>query len=241
MSSPPDLPPRRFPLRALGAKTVFVLLFGAIWFGVGSTITAAFTAGGGGVWNDVILDRRGLTVNATPIAIERTSSTVNHARVYRIVCSFVDARGVPRTAGGGTTDSALLARAQQHEPISIDYDPYDTSRARLTGGGASFFGWFVLFPFAFALIGGITLASGVRGALRTRGIYVHGQAAEAEVTRISPTNMRVNGRLVMRVEYTFDALTGRASGSTTALSPPKVGDRMWILYRASAPADNVAA
>jgi hypothetical protein len=240
-ASPPDLPPRRFPLRALGSGTAFVLLFGGIWFAVGAIITTAFTAGGGGVWNDFILDRRGVTVDAAPIAVEPTNSSVNGRRVFRIVASCLDRQGVSRTAGGGTTDPWLLAQAQQRRPMSIDYDPEDPGRARLTGGSASFFGWFVLFPLGFAVIGAALLANGARRGLRTRAIYVHGQAAEAEVTRISPTNMRMNGRRLMRVDYTFDALTGRAAGHTTSTAPPAVGHRMWIIYRSSVPADNVPA
>ena len=96
-------------------------------------------------------------------------------------------------------------------------------------------------PVAFAIGGLLVLRAGVARVLRTRAIYIHGTPALARVTGISSSNMRVNRRPVQRVEYEFDAVVGRASGTTTALDPPAVGSRIWVIYRSSEPKQSVAA
>ena len=53
--------------------------------------------------------------------------------------------------------------------------------------------------------------------------------------------MRVNGRPVMRVEYLFDALTGRMTGQGSSFSPPPIGATIWVLHDPSAPQQSVIA
>lgn len=237
----PPPPPRPFPLRALDAGAAFLLLFGGIWTVVGVAITIGFTIGGGPVWNDLILDRRGVRVEAMPTAIEPTGAHVNGRQVYRVSFSFLDGAGQPHDTDAETTDRALRARAERRERLSIDYDPRQPVLARLTGGSASFFGWFVLFPLAFAVAGLLILRAALARVWRTRALYVHGQAALARVTDVSPTSMRVNRRPVMRVAYEFETIMGKSTGSTTSLNPPALGARLWIFYRPSSPAESVAA
>jgi hypothetical protein len=74
-----------------------------------------------------------------------------------------------------------------------------------------------------------------------RDIYVHGQAVQATVTAVAMTSMRVNGRRVMRVDYSFDTITGPESGRTSTRRPPPVGAPIWILYDVSDPTRSVAA
>jgi hypothetical protein len=77
---------------------------------------------------------------------------------------------------------------------------------------------------------------------KVRAIYVHGEPVRAEVVSVSPTNMRVNGRRIMRVEYVFDCAAARVPGTTTGVFPaPLVGATIWILYDPADPARNVAA
>lgn len=238
---PPPPAPRPFHWRALDASTVFLLLFGGIWAFVGVTITVVFTVAGGPLWNDVILSRRGKTAQAMPTSVDRTGASVNGRPVFRISYDFFDEGGQPREATADTSDPAVLARAERRERLSVDYDPLSPSRSRLAGGSASLFGWFTLMPVAFAIVGLLVLRAGVARVLRTRAIYIHGTPALARVTGISSSNMRVNRRPVQRVEYEFDAVVGRASGTTTALDPPAVGSRIWVIYRSSEPKQSVAA
>jgi hypothetical protein len=237
----PPPAPRAFHLAALDTSTRFLLLFGAIWTFVGGAITAGFTAGGGPLWNDLILDGRGKRAEAMPTSIDPTGASVNGRRVFRIAFAFFDEAGQPREASADSADRGVLERAARRERLSIDYDPQSPALSRLTGGSASFFGWFVLFPLAFAVVGLAVLRAGFLRVLRTRSLVIRGTAALARVTAVAPTNMRINRRPIMRVEYEFDAVVTRATGSTTSLAPPPVGARLWVLYRPSDPKENVAA
>lgn len=237
----PGTPPRPFRLRAAGAGATFLLMFGGIWMLVGTVITIAFTIGGGPVWNDLVLDRRGLAADATPTALEPTGSRINGRAVVRIVYTFTDKDGVARSGSSGTTNDVLLASASQRERLPIEYDPQAPQLSRVVGERASFFGWFILMPLGFAVVGAIVASRGVRRLLRVRQTYVHGHAILADVTSVVPTSMRVNRRRVMRVEYSFKVITGRVTGQTTSLDAPAVGARIWVLYSPSHPEQNVAA
>jgi hypothetical protein len=237
----PPPPPRRFRLGALDSSTVFLLLFGGIWAFVGLTISVVFTVGGGPFWNDLTLDQRGTRVMATPVGVSPTGSRVNGRQVFRIEYEFADAAGARRSGSGGTTDGWWIARAEQRQPLEVEYDPTRPALSRLRGQKASFFGLFVLFPFAFFVVGAVIVLNGARRAVHRRALFVKGQAALATVTAVVTTSMRVNGQRLMRVDYAFDTPIGRATGNTTSRNPPSVGSQLWILHDPQDPNDNVAA
>jgi hypothetical protein len=240
----PEMPPpapRPFRFRAVGAAALFLLLFGGIWMTVGGAISVVFTVVGGPFWDDLLLDRRGVTAKAAAGLIEPTSARINRRRVHRVHYTFTDAGGVERAGSGITTDPDRVARLWGPFDLPIDYDPRAPERSRLTGESASLFGLFVLFPFAFAAVGAIVFAQGLRRLRTVRAIYVHGQPARAEVTAVAPTAMWRNRRRVMRVDYAFDTVTGRATGRATSVDPPPVGGTLWVLHLPSDPKRNVAA
>jgi hypothetical protein len=243
MPAPPAPPPapRAFRLGAVDSSAVFLLFFGGIWAFVGLMISVVFTVAGGPVWNDVALDRRGVVARAKPTGIRATSSQVNHRTVYEISYQFTDAEGLPRAGRSGTTDLLAITHADQGQPFDVEYDPQRPELTRLRGGRASFFGFFVLFPLAFFVVGAAVLVSGARRAVRARRLYVHGVAALATVTSVAPTSMRVNQRPVMRVDFAFDAITGRVAGHTTTREPPPVGSQLWVLHDPDDPKRSVAA
>jgi hypothetical protein len=109
----------------------------------------------------------------------------------------------------------------------------------LVGGPA--IGLLILLPLGFAVLGGLLFALGGRRAVRLRAIYVHGEAALANVTGMATSAMRVNGRQVMRVEYAFDTPSGRTEGQTTLRAPPPLGAPLWVLYDGEDPNRNVVA
>jgi Protein of unknown function (DUF3592) len=238
---PPAPAPRRFRLAAVDSSTTFLLLFGGIWAFVGLTISVVFTAVGGPFWHDLTLDRRGLRAVATPTAVAPTSSRVNGRQVFSIEYSFADQTGASRSGACGTTDPASLARAEERQPLEIEYDPTRPALSRLRGQSASFFGLFVLFPLAFFVVGAVVVSAGIRRALRLRALYIGGHAALATVTGVVPTSMRVNYQRLMRVEYAFDTPIGRATGHTTSRLPPPVGSELWVLHDPQDPKKNVAA
>jgi hypothetical protein len=216
-------------------------MFGGIWAFVGLTISIAFTAAGGPFWADFALDRRGVAAVAAPTGIGPTSGHANGRTIFHIDYQFVDAAGARRSGSCRTTDPGWIARAEQHEPLEIEYDPGRPALSRLRGQKASFFGLFVLFPFGFFVVGAAVMAAGGRRARRVRAIYVRGQAALATVTAVAATSLRVNNRRLIRVDYAFDTPIGRTIGQTTSRNPPPVGGQLWILHDPEDPKRNVGA
>jgi hypothetical protein len=242
MSTPmPPPAPRPFPLRAASMLSKFLLLFGGIWLGVGVLLAGIFTATGGPVWDDWILDARGVEATAEAQAVEPTHSRINGRYVQEIHFHFVDRAGVAHEQSGGTIDRELVDRATKHEPLAVIYDPQAPARVRLRGERASFFGPFVFLPLGFAVIGGLVFGAGLLTVLRVRDIYMNGTPVEATITGVERTAMRVNRRPVMRATYTFKAMSGDVSGALTSVNPPAVGDRVWILHVPAEPEKNVAA
>jgi len=208
---------------------------------IGCIMSVAFSLTGGPYWNDLILDRSGVTTEAVPTAVEPTGIRVNNRRVFRVHYTFADTAGTTRAGSAGTTSGGVVSQARHHTPLEIEYDPRSPERSRLRGESASAIGPFVLIPVCFGAIGIALFAFGLRRALRQRRVYVHGQPALATVTATTKTSMRINGQRVMRIEYAFDTIMGPASGRTTSRNPPEVGARIWVLHDESNPQRNVAA
>ena len=236
----PPLAPRPFRVRTLDATTCFLLLFGGIWAFVDAAVVIGLSLAGGPYWNDLILDRRGVVGQGALTSVERTNTRVNGHALYRVAYTFADRAGTVR-ATSSLTERHGLTGAPPSTPLAIEYDPERPMRARLEGERASMIGGFILIPIGLALAGGVLFGLGLRRAGRTRQIYRHGQSAQATVTAISGTAMRVNGRRVMRVAYVFDTIMGRTEGQTTSRDPPPVGAPIWVIYDGSDPKRSVEA
>jgi len=236
----PALAPRPFRIRAIDAVSVFLLLFGGIWAVVDVPVVIGLSVVGGPFWNDLILDRRGVAVVATIDSVQRTQTRVNGRYVNRVACTFSDAAGTTHSTSALTTDFAVIG-ARPTTPILIEYDPQSPGRARLQGERASMLGALIFIPFGMGLVGVVLFALGLRRVRALRDIYVHGQAVQATVTAVATTLMRVNGQRVMRVDYSFETITGLARGRTSTRRPPPVGAPIWVLYDPSDPKRSVAA
>ena len=154
--SPPA--PRPLSARAVGATARSLLLFGAILTFVGGSMTVIFTVTGGAFWDDILLDRRGVTVPATTGMTEPTDFYVNDQQVHLVHYTFTDANGVARAGSGRTLDPAGF---YGRSGVQIDYDPRSPGRSRLHGGAASAAGFFILLPFSALATGTIVLSIGV--------------------------------------------------------------------------------
>ena len=227
----PAPPPRPLRLGAIPPMSGFLLLFGGIWLLVGTILTTVFTLVGGPFWQDLVLDQRGVEAQALPGAVEGTNATSNGEAVQRIRYSFTDRDGATQQGDTGTTDSVLVQRAMSGQPLTVVYDPGAPALSRIAGEKKSFFGLLILLPLGFAGVGAIIFGLGLRSALRARRLYVHGEAVRAEVTGSRPSNMRVNGRRLMIVEYRFMTRTGAVNGSATHSSEPQeIGSELWVLH-----------
>jgi hypothetical protein len=230
------------PLAAAGAKALFVLLFGGISAFVGALLTVVFTVVGGPIWDDWILDERGIAADAQAVGVRGTASTRGRwERIHMVRFRFVDLGGVPREAEGPTTDQALIQRARIQDEVAIEYDPRaPAERARLAGESASRFNDGILVSVGFLGVGLVLLSLGWAGVRRSRALYRDGEAIEARVVSVTRTTMRINRQRVMRVEYTFDGPRGAEHGTARTTKPPAVGTTIWVIYDRQRPERNIA-
>lgn len=209
----------------------FGLLFGGGFLFIPLFVSVVLFAVMKPPWDDWILDRRGKQALATPYAVVGTGSSVNDEDVMAIRVTFVDARGAQHNASVETASGPLIARGNQRQPISIEYDPLRPSRVRLLGGAASEAGVVMLLPLAMALLLGAPFFSlGGLWALRARSVYRHGIAVLATVTRHEATASSQNDETVMRMIYTYETARGRAESGWKTVHPAPVGARIWVLH-----------
>lgn len=161
MNYPPPYAPLPPPVPSRLSQVLFAI--GLSFVLTGTIISVVFTLVGGPVWDDWILDSRGVAVLSLPSRIDATSSRVNKARVYEATVTFPD-RGTLRQV---SVRSHKINPGQVGQPLPIEYDPESYTRCRLQGGQSSFFGNFVLIPFSLALLGGVFALGSV--AARRRG------------------------------------------------------------------------
>ncbi len=206
------------------------MIFGGIWLVVGSVLGAGFATADKPFWDDLILDQRGATADALVLRVERTGVSVNEHPVAEVVLRYEQhdaAWYTTRPPGEGET-------------VRVEYDPQNPQRVRREGESASVMGFFLLLPFGFALTGAVLFGLGVVQTLRTRAIYVNGDAARGTVTGVAPTNMHLNNQRVYKVTYTFNTMTrGSAQGSFRTVRPPNPESSLWVLYQTDTPVRNV--
>ncbi len=239
--APPPPAPRPVPSGAVSWNHRFMVLFGGIWALVGVVVTVAFTAGGGPVWNDWILDSRGARADAHPFEVHATNNRVNRRYVNQIQFHFTDGAGQPRTGHTDTTDPALIASARKGTAMAVEYDPQDPERVRLAGGSASMFGALGLLPALFAVVGGFLLFRGLSGARRARATYRDGMAVTARVIAIESTSSSQNRQRVLRMVYEFMGPGGAVRGSWKTLTPAAQGATIWVLHDPARPERSVPA
>jgi Protein of unknown function (DUF3592) len=240
MARPPPAP-RPVPNRARGWNATFLSLFGGIWGGVGLVLAVVFTVAGGPVWNDWILDSRGVRADARPFDVQATSTRRNRSTVYEIDFRFADLAGRDFTGSAGTTNPSVIASARKGSHLPIEYDPVDPTRSRLVGESASVFGAFVFLPLGFFVIGAGIFVAGLVSARRSRAIYRDGEVAEARVVAVEQTASTQNRVQLLRVRYELQTPAGPAVGAWKTLTPPKVGETIWVIYDPARPERNVPA
>jgi hypothetical protein len=239
--APPPPAPRPVPPGAVSWNDRFMLLFGGIWGLVGTVITVVFTLTGGPVWNDWILDSRGVRADAKPFEVHATNNRVNRRYVNEIRFRFTDPDGQEHTGHTGTTDPALIASARKGTTMAVEYDPRDPERVRLLGGSASFFGYFALMPLGFAAVGGFLFLRGLLAARRTRATYRDGTAVTARVIAVETTASSQNRQRVMRMVYELTGPTGTVTGAWKTMTPAAQGATIWVIYDPAQPERSVPA
>jgi hypothetical protein len=216
------------------------MILGGVFALNGVLLTVIFTVIGGPFWLDSRLDERGVQAQAMPTRVERTGSRVNNEQVYEIYYTYTAADGSQQTRSARSRNQTTLAAAQAKTPLTIEYDPQNPDVSRIHGERASVFGWFVLIPVVSALIGLAVLLNALPQLRRIRRIYITGTPTKAKVIAVKNSAAKINGRVVMRVDYEFQSAFGPIKGTSGSTSNPEVGSEIWIVYDPVEPGANVA-
>jgi hypothetical protein len=243
----PPPPPRRIEKNIVDWNTGFALTWGAGYGGIPAVVMVGMMIAFGPPWNDWILDHRGLPVVATPYQVEPTGVSINDESLLRVRVRFVDRKGKTRTTALATVDEGLLEAARKQQPIPIEYDPEDPSRARPRGGATSMLSqtgliWVVpMLLLVFVIPGLSSFFWGLRRWFRLRRIYRHGAAALATVVSHEETSSSQNYENLYLAHYEFFVSSRRHLGQIKALHPPPVGAQLWIIHDPERPDFNLAA
>lgn len=240
---PPSPPPRKVPYRALSWNTTFAIPFGSSFFFGGLIFFIAFYFTDRPIWDDWILDHRGLRTLAQPVAVNDTDSSMDELPVYEIELAFLDAQGRPRRATTYVNDPEIIRQSQRRLHVWLEYDPARPSRCRIEGQPASVVGWLVLLPVSSVLMGLIALIPAAVSTRRTFVLYKWGRATQAKVIRVKTTPSTQGDEeedRVMLAEYAFHHGKKRFEGSLKQTGPPQVGATIWIIYNPDEPEHNVA-
>jgi hypothetical protein len=223
----------------------FLLLFGGIWLLVGVPFTIAgtfiFTTEREFARSAVVARGIVLSKNVSRSRDSDGSTSTSYSVRYRFT-----PRGGRTMEGESSVDRDVWNALVEREPVEIAYLPDDPSNNRVRGESkmlvASIFGGL---GSLFTIAGGVIFWIGVRGALRGRRIRDSGMTAEAVVTGVQMTNVRVNRRQQARVVYEFRDDGG---GTRTGRGPYmpvdeagrwKTGDHITIKYDRDRPQHSI--
>ena len=159
--------------------------------------------------------------------------------VEELLVQVGEQRGIPPGA-------SVTVRSDPREPVEIAYLPRDPSNNRVRGESKMLLAWiFGGLGSLFAIAGGVIFGIGVRGSLRGRRIRETGMTAEAVITRVKMTNVRINRRRQARVVYEFRDDRGEKRTGKGPYMPLdeaerwKSGDRITIKYDRDRPQRSV--
>ncbi len=214
----------------------FLLLFGGIWLlvGVPFAIVGVFV-----YRTERAFERDGQVARGIVLAKEINRSRSNNGSTstsYSVRYRFTPRGGRP-IEGTSTVDSDVWDGLVEREPVQVAYLPSDPSNNRVSGESKMLVAWiFGGLGSLFTIAGGVIFGFGVRGSVRHRRLRETGMTAEATITRIQTTNVKINRRRQARIVYEFRDDRGRMRRGRSSHMPIddamawKAGDRITIRY-----------
>jgi hypothetical protein len=223
----------------------FLLLFGGIWLLVGVPFAIV------GIWvytTEREFERSAVVARGVVLSKDISQSRDRNGSTstsYSVHYRFTP-RGGRTMEGRGGVDHDVWDRLVEREPVDIEYLPGDPSSNRVRGESKMLLAWiFGGLGSLFTIAGGIIFGIGVRGSLRGRRLRETGMTADATITRVQMTNVRVNRRPQARVVYEFHDDRGeRRTGKGPYMSVEeaqrwKAGDRITIKYDRDRPQHSI--
>src|SRR5687768_2315213 len=208
----------------------FWFWFGGIWLVVGTIFLVVGISVG--VYRSQLndrLDKEGRTVDGIVLTKEiYTTSNKRRSRSspsYRVAFRFVPREGemVRGTADVTTEEWDLL---EERGPIQVTYLPERPQSYRVTGQSQD-----VLLPIIFGVVGGVVGSIGgfivynaVGKRKREKELSRTGVTAEATITDIGPSYLRIKGVSQIKVSYHFQDGRGQTREGSCTMSPEVAGN-----------------
>jgi len=209
--NPPRYVPKAVRKRAgRGGSSLFLMLFGAIFAGVGGVLAAAFVSPST-VFAEMRLDSGGRSVAEGVItAVEDAGLKVNERPVWAYYFRF--------TAAGGAEHEGVSYRAgrawsagERHRVVYLEGRP---EVARLEGTSLSKGGYFGLVTLLFPVIGVGVMGAALVSRMRLAKLLRDGLVTEGTIADVEPTGSRVNDFPVYRIHFDYRAQSGREESGT---------------------------
>jgi hypothetical protein len=206
------------------------LWFGGIWLSVGAVF---FVVGSSvGVYQSMLsdrLDKKGRTVDGVVLTKEiSTTSTKSGTRSstsYRVTFRFVPRVG---EAVRGTADLTKEEwdALEERGPIQVTYLPDQPESYRVPGQSKE-----IILPLIFGgvgavvgSIGGFIVFNAAGTRRREKELSRTGMIADATITDIGPSYLRINGVSQIKLRYRFQDAQGKTREGSCTMSPEEAGN-----------------
>ncbi len=208
----------------------FWLWFGGIWLTVGVVfLTVGLSVGFYYMRVNNRLEQEGRTVAGMVLTKEvYTTSSKSSSRSspsYRVTFRFAPREGnIVRGTADVTIDE--WDALEERGPIQVTYLPDHPESYRVAGQSKD-----IVLPLVFGVVGGVVGSIGgfiVFNAIGTRKrekeLSRTGVTAEATVTDVGPSYLRINGVSQIKVRYRFQDAQGKAREGSCTMSPEEAGN-----------------
>jgi hypothetical protein len=205
----------------LGPAGVLMILIGAIFSAIGSTMVYALCATLPG---DLALAVASQTTDGTITSVSTVSNvSVNHVHPRAFAFDYrVDGAEYHATSSSMNAPGLRLGAS-----ASVEYLSFAPDVARLTGTMRTAGGWALLFPILFPTVGFLVFIAPIRRYLRARRAFVHGTPVLGAVVSFGPDrSTRVNGRNPTQLLWTFTVGGASYRGSISTMTPMLLGERV---------------
>lgn len=229
-------PPRRVP----AALTLRTLMGGSLgvsgWF-VLAVSTPFFW--GFAMNADVLsplLFRTGVTrVEGRVLKVGETGASANNVSIYSVAYAYRDAAGAERTGRSYSSGPPKLEAT-----ATVEYLKLRPQWSRIEGLRRGMFGPGALVVLAFPAIGVALVGIALRSGRKTLRLLAQGQIAQAQFVSEEETNIKINGRPVLGLNFQFTASDGQQHSIHHSTSTPgalRDERRETVLYDPETPDD----
>ena len=208
----------------------FWFWFGGIWLSVGLVfLVVGVSVGIHRMSVDERLEREGRTVDGMVLTKEiyrKSSKSGNSSSPsYRVTFRFVPRDGeiVEGTADVTAEDWDVL---EERGPVQVMYLPDEPQSHRIHGQSDD-----IVLPIVFGVVGGVIGSLGgfvvfnaVGARRRERDLARSGMTAEATITDVVPSYLRINGVNQVTLHYEFQDAQGKTRKGSCTMAPEEAGE-----------------